>query len=289
MFNIFDRDFTTLANETERELKIPALTGQDGKLMRGLTQENVEMNRQVKIEKNRAMKKEYELEALIHNLHDYVLQPLEFGGTWNPGEWPDSVTVLLEGENFAVLGLPPMPYTYPDEPEINFPFFRNEVPYYLHIIFDEDGVMRIDGLYKPQWDRNTYTIAVSVKPIPWLGEVEKDRAAFAIAYLKEDAQESVQVQTQRFEINGRLGTITAGQEQTQTVKLHKTLFIPDLTAMSYSDDTFIWTVNEESDKLIVSASGHTLAAGDDTVEFTLVQGTSVDFTLSELYTVKYYG
>ena len=194
MFNIFDRDFTTPANETERELKIPALTGQDGKLMRGLTQENVEMNRQVKIEKNRAMQKEHELEELIYNLHNYTLH-----------------------------------------------------------------------------------------------QVEKDKAVFAIAYLKEDAQESVQVQTQRFEINGRLGKITAGDEQTQTVKLHKTLFIPDITAMSYSDDTFIWTVNEESDKLIVSASGHTLAAGEDKVEFTLIQGTSSEFTLSDLYTVKYYG
>lgn len=65
--SIYDRDFVTVTNETERELKIPTMTGQDGKLFAGLTQENVEMNRQVRLEMERAMKREQELHDEMHS------------------------------------------------------------------------------------------------------------------------------------------------------------------------------------------------------------------------------
>lgn len=65
--SIYDRDFVTVTNETERELKIPTMTGQDGKLFAGLTQENVEMNRQVRLEMERAMKREQELQEEMHS------------------------------------------------------------------------------------------------------------------------------------------------------------------------------------------------------------------------------
>ena len=65
--SIYDRDFVTVTNETERELKIPKITGQDGKLFAGLTQENVEMNRQVRLEMERAMRRERELQEEMHS------------------------------------------------------------------------------------------------------------------------------------------------------------------------------------------------------------------------------
>lgn len=65
--SIYDRDFVTVTNETERELKIPMMTGQDGKLFAGLTQENVEMNRQVRLEMGRAMRRERELHEEMHS------------------------------------------------------------------------------------------------------------------------------------------------------------------------------------------------------------------------------
>lgn len=65
--SIYDRDFVTVTNETERELKIPKMTGQDGKLFAGLTQENVEMNRQVRLEMERAMRREQELHEEMHS------------------------------------------------------------------------------------------------------------------------------------------------------------------------------------------------------------------------------
>lgn len=63
----FDRDFVIPHNETERDLKIPRMSGQDGKLFAGLTQENVEMNRQVMLERERATKREAELQKEMHS------------------------------------------------------------------------------------------------------------------------------------------------------------------------------------------------------------------------------
>lgn len=63
----FERDFIVPHNETERDLKIPRMSGQDGKLFAGLTQENVEMNRQVVLERERAMKRESELQREMHS------------------------------------------------------------------------------------------------------------------------------------------------------------------------------------------------------------------------------
>lgn len=63
----FDRDFIVPHNETERDLKIPRISGQDGKLFAGLTQENVEMNRQVALERERAMKREAELHREMYS------------------------------------------------------------------------------------------------------------------------------------------------------------------------------------------------------------------------------
>lgn len=65
MFNMYDRTFI-VPNETEKELKVPAMDGRDGKLMAGLTQENVEMNKRISIERARAMKRETELHDEMH-------------------------------------------------------------------------------------------------------------------------------------------------------------------------------------------------------------------------------
>lgn len=67
MMSIYDRNFVTLTNETEKDLRIPAMSGQDGKLFAGLTQENVEMNRQVRLEMERAMRREQELHGEMHS------------------------------------------------------------------------------------------------------------------------------------------------------------------------------------------------------------------------------
>lgn len=63
----FDRDFIVPKNDTERDLKIPRMSGQDGKLFAGLTQENIEMQRVVGIERARAMGREDELQKEMHS------------------------------------------------------------------------------------------------------------------------------------------------------------------------------------------------------------------------------
>lgn len=67
MLNLWDRNFVTSRTETDDDLRVPLLTGQDGKLMRGLTQENVEMNRQVAAERRRAVNAEAVLDRKISN------------------------------------------------------------------------------------------------------------------------------------------------------------------------------------------------------------------------------
>lgn len=66
MFNIWDRSFIEDTPEN-REFKVPKIDGRDGKLLRGMTQENIEMHRCVKIERERAMKREEELHKEMHS------------------------------------------------------------------------------------------------------------------------------------------------------------------------------------------------------------------------------
>ena len=51
MMNIFDRDFSTITPENRGDVVPPPLTGDDGKLFKAVTQETVEMDRRVNVEK----------------------------------------------------------------------------------------------------------------------------------------------------------------------------------------------------------------------------------------------
>lgn len=66
MFDVYSRSFV-VPNEVEKELKVPAMDGRDGKLMRGLTQEQVEMDRRVREEHERSVKRDNELYDEMHS------------------------------------------------------------------------------------------------------------------------------------------------------------------------------------------------------------------------------
>lgn len=65
LMSLYDRDFTIPVEKGG--VTPPPLDGRDGKLFAGLTQENVEMNRQVLTEKKRAEGREKDLQEEMHS------------------------------------------------------------------------------------------------------------------------------------------------------------------------------------------------------------------------------
>lgn len=174
MFDIFDRNFVDV-NETEKALNVPAMTGADGKLMRGLTQENTEMNRRVENERRRAEHAEKMLSAKIDSLHDYTFQPALFGGSWSESQYLDSVSIInASGETVAQVMLPIIQKTGHDyEDEALFMYYKADadrtVPYFLQLDNrGTDSSLRIAGIWKPKYDTEGYTVGASVKTLPWL-------------------------------------------------------------------------------------------------------------------------
>lgn len=65
MMNIFDRDFSALAPENRGDVTPPPLTGEDGKLFKAVTQETVEMDRRVNVEKGERVAEDVMLQKEI--------------------------------------------------------------------------------------------------------------------------------------------------------------------------------------------------------------------------------
>lgn len=65
MMNIFDRDFSNITPENRSDVTPPPLTGEDGKLFKAFTQETVEMDRRVNIEKGERVAEDARLQKEI--------------------------------------------------------------------------------------------------------------------------------------------------------------------------------------------------------------------------------
>lgn len=68
MMNIFDRDFSKITSENRSDVTPPPLTGEDGKLFKAFTQETVEMDRRVNIEKQERVDADKALDVKIKKL-----------------------------------------------------------------------------------------------------------------------------------------------------------------------------------------------------------------------------
>lgn len=65
MMNIFDRDFSNITSENRSDVTPPPLTGEDGKLFKAVTQETVEMDRRVNVEKSERVAEDSRLQKEI--------------------------------------------------------------------------------------------------------------------------------------------------------------------------------------------------------------------------------
>ena len=65
MINIFDRDFSNITPENRSDVTPPPLTGADGKLFKAVTQETVEMDRRVNVEKEERVAEDKRLQSEI--------------------------------------------------------------------------------------------------------------------------------------------------------------------------------------------------------------------------------
>lgn len=66
MMNIFDRDFSNITPENRSDVTPPPLTVEDGKLFKAVTQETVEMDRRVNVEKSERVAEDARLQKEIN-------------------------------------------------------------------------------------------------------------------------------------------------------------------------------------------------------------------------------
>lgn len=107
MMNIFDRDFSNITPENRSDVTPPPLTGTDGKLFKAVTQETVEMDRRVNVEKSERVSEDKRLQREIHNTnkkHEHDLK--EIGDLINGiNEILAQVDAKLEALDFRVTSL----------------------------------------------------------------------------------------------------------------------------------------------------------------------------------------